>query len=64
LRIIYRVHAQLQLRLVWVPALWAHQGLVLLGLDDLSLELLEPELFTAPIAHGDGYPTRSESIAH
>jgi hypothetical protein len=64
LRIIYREHSQQQLGLVRVPALGANIELVLLGLDDLKLELLELVPLSAPVALSNTVFARRKPVTH
>lgn len=64
LRVINRIHAQLQLRVVWIPALRANLQLVQLGLDDLKLQLLQLKALPTPVALGNAVLTRGKPIAH
>jgi hypothetical protein len=52
--VIHREHTQLQLWLIWLPTLAAHQDFHILGLDDERLELFQTELKTTAIAYRNG----------
>jgi hypothetical protein len=53
LRVINRVHTQLQLRLIWIPTRPANQEVVVLGLDNLFAQLrkFEPECATVALGN-------------
>jgi hypothetical protein len=53
LRVIHRVHTQLELRLVRVPALWAHLQVIDFRLDDFFFEIKKLESKSAPVALGN-----------
>jgi hypothetical protein len=53
LRVINRIHAQLKLRLIRIPALITNLQLIQLGLDNLKLKLLQLVPLTTPVALGN-----------
>ena len=62
--VINRIHTQLKLRLVGVPATWANQELIVLGLDDLALELLQLEASVATITLRNRILTGGKPVSH
>jgi hypothetical protein len=64
LRVIYRVHAKLQLGLVWIPTTLAYEQVKRLGLDDFLLQLDELELLSASVADSNCFLAGSESVCH
>ena len=50
--------------MIWIPALWANLQVILLGLDDLSLELFELVLLAAPITFSNRELAGRETITH
>ncbi len=64
LRVVHRIHAQLQLRLVGVPARGANQKWVPFSFNNLGLQLRQLIALPAPIAHRDGVFAGGEPIGH
>jgi hypothetical protein len=64
LRIIYREHTQLQLRLIRIPASRANQQVVVLGLDDLRLQDVELEPLIAAITLRNRVLATGKPVAH
>jgi hypothetical protein len=62
--VIYRVHAKLQLRLVWIPTTLADQQVVRLGLDDFLAQLDELELLSASVADSNRFLAGRKSVCH
>jgi hypothetical protein len=62
--VIYRIHAQLKLRLIRVPALRADQQLIVLGLNDFALKHSELKALITAITLGNRVLAGSKPIAH
>jgi len=62
--VVHGLHAQLQLRLIWVPARAAHHQLIVFCLDDFASELGEPKTKATAIALGDAVFAGRKPIAH